>query len=69
MSRTIRKKHPAVHCYREAVRTRNEIIGRQRCLDEAEEEGYRLSEHHRVPPTRRDDLYVAAAREGRWWPS
>lgn len=67
MARTIRHKHPAVYCFREKVRTRNEIIGRERCRDEAAEAGYSLSEHYRVPPTKWDDLPVTAAREGRWY--
>jgi hypothetical protein len=43
------------------------MIGRERCRDEAREEGVKLSEHYRVPPTNWDDLPISAAREGRWW--
>jgi hypothetical protein len=68
MARTIRHKSPAVTVgLREKVQTRSEIIGRERCKDEAAEAGYSLSEHYRVPPTKWDDLRVAAAREGRWY--
>jgi len=53
--------------HRTRVRTRSEMIGRERCRDEAREEGVKLSEHYRVPPTNWDDLPISAAREGRWW--
>jgi len=68
MSRTHRKKPDIPFAgFRERVRTRSEMVGRQRCRDEAAEEGFALSEHYRVPPTKWDDIPCKAAREGRWW--
>jgi hypothetical protein len=67
MSKTIRNQPSGVSGLREKVRTRNERIGIIRCLEEANEAGYRLIDRQRPLRDRWDDIRVSAAREGRWF--
>jgi hypothetical protein len=52
---------------RERVRTRNERLGIIRCLEEADEAGYRLIDRQRALRDRWDDIRNSAAHEGRWF--